>query len=157
MRNPGNLNPQREKYPVKKQEYPAMPSLKLRKRVPQKTVSQDDNFDDFANKSEKQVVLQTDAYPVPLLALGIIIVNMALWAIFMLLYWLGTASFFQAVGAFFVLILAMALYLAIQYILWRFFWWIAALSACLSTLALLYFVLAVFTGTTTLNSLRLPF
>lgn len=156
MRNPGNLNPQKEKYPVKKDEYPHMPGLRrvTRRASPE---NKNNNFSEYDRQPIQQIPESFgETYPVPAFALGIILVNMAIWAFFMLLYWLSTAPMLQAIGAFFILVLAMALYLAIQYILWRFFWWLFALSACITTLGLFYLILTLFTGATTLNSLGLP-
>lgn len=147
--NPGNLSPQKEKLPVKNWQYPTMPGLQrvARKRPPAK---KNPDYPEYDHDPDSQFNYGEDAYRVPAVAVGIILVNFALWALFMLLYWLSTAPLLQAIGAFFALVLAMGLYLAIQYIVWRFFWWFLALSTCVSTLALLYLILALFTGTNTI-------
>lgn len=95
-------------------------------------------------------------YGVPKLALMIIIGNFMLWACALVSYWLGRISIINILSGMTLLVIMFAIWLAIAYIQWRFFWWLLALSASVATLALGYFLVLLITGAATLNSLHFP-
>lgn len=95
-------------------------------------------------------------YGVPKLALVIITGNFALWALGLIAYWIGRLPVTYIIMGTVLLIVGFCIWLAIAYIQWRFFWWLLALAASLSTLGLGYFLILLLTGVATLSSIRFP-
>lgn len=145
------MSHQRFKKQYRRPEYPAMPGAKK------------DDFEEYATKPKPPtpaIEEEPDTiYGIPKIALAIIGFNFALWSCGLLSYWLGRASLPQIITGMSILMIGFVIWLVIAYIQWRFFWWLLALSASLSTLGLGYVYIGLMTGSfvvqDVLNSLGL--